>query len=364
MESAITPDTLFRKMKPEWIRRFALRDALLSWVREFTGLATFYPDELDVCSTPRTLARHLGMRVALGHEQAIRKPVIPFREDPVCESTVFILSCPRSGSTLLRCMLMGHPMICAPPEFHLAQFRTMRERERAIVDSGRYWMTMGVAQTISQLTGWSERQAFHYVSHLTKRDIPVKEVYRLIHQLSPKPILVDKSPSLARDIAALQRLEQTFEHPRYLFLTRHPIAAIGSMMRVDTYPPWPRHTFSKAEQHWQGTNANVVKFLQNVPETRWYRLSFEDLMADTETVLRQIADFLGVTYSPEMADPYDGDRMRSGIGCVNLPKRQAVEKELGEKWKHVKLPRKLGLETWALAKRLGYELPRSEGTSS
>jgi hypothetical protein len=44
-------------------------------------------------------------------------------------------------------------MIYAPPEFHLAQFQTMRERERAIVDSGSYWMTMGVVQTIAQITG-------------------------------------------------------------------------------------------------------------------------------------------------------------------------------------------------------------------
>lgn len=133
---SIDPDKPFNCHNPEWAKRFALRDALLPWVREYTGLETFYPDELDVCSTPRTLARHLETRLALGREPEVRPPVIPFRRDPVREPTVFILSCARSGSTLLRCMLMGHPMIYAPPEFHLAQFRSLRARERLFTENG------------------------------------------------------------------------------------------------------------------------------------------------------------------------------------------------------------------------------------
>ncbi|MEH1949605.1 MAG: phosphopantetheine-binding protein [Nostoc sp.] len=42
---------------------------------------------------------------------------------------IFILSSPRSGSTLLRVMLAGHPSLFSPPELHLLPFNTMRERE-------------------------------------------------------------------------------------------------------------------------------------------------------------------------------------------------------------------------------------------
>ena len=216
---------------------------------------------------------------------------------------------------------------------------------------------MGVVQTIAQLTGWSKRQAFHHVSHLTTRDIPVKEVYRLIHKLSSKPILVDKSPSSVREMATLRRLEENFENPLYLFLTRHPKATVESMMRVQIHPPRPRHTFAEAEQRWRKTNTNVLSFLGTVPDSRWHRLSFEDLMSDTENTLRLITDFIGVHYCPEMADAYDGDRMQSGIGCINLSKRERVERELGEVWKHIKLPQRQGPETSDLASRLGYELP-------
>jgi len=40
--------------------------------------------------------------------------------------TAFLLGVPRSGTTLLRVMLAGHPRIFSPPEMLLAPFETMR----------------------------------------------------------------------------------------------------------------------------------------------------------------------------------------------------------------------------------------------
>jgi hypothetical protein len=345
-------DTLFRRLNPDWMRRFALREELAAWVRENTGLATFYPDELDVASTPRTLARHLARRMVSGTESPIRPPIIPFRSDKVKEPTVFVLNCPRSGSTLFRCMLMGHPSLYAPPELHLAEFRSMRERERQMADAGQEWKTMGLVQTIVHLTGWNKWQAFHYLSHLTKRDVPVPEVYRLIHGLCPKPILVDKSPSI---MGHLQRIEECFDNPRYLFLTRHPYATIESMMLNRVNPPLPKHTLAEAEQAWLEVNGNILGFLETVPLDRWRQLSFEELMSTTEQTLQSVTDFLGIPYEPAMSTPYDGDRLLHGIGCVNLPKRQRVEPELAEKWKAIHLERPLLSKTVDLAKELGYK---------
>ena len=169
--------------------------------------------------------------------------------------------------------------------------------------------------------------------------------------------MVDKSPPSVRDIATLQRLEENFENPLYLFLTRHPKATVESMMRVRIHPPEPKHTFAAAEQRWKQDNKNALSFLGDVPRSRWHHLSFEELLADSEAVLRKLTDFLGVPYFDIMAYPYELERLRSGIGCINLSKRERVERELGEVWKHIKLPQPLGPETSDLASRLGYALP-------
>ncbi len=348
------PDTLFRDMKPEWLRRFALRDALLPWVREYAGLTSFYPDELDACSTPRTLARHLATRSALGHEPEIRKAVIPFRKGPVCEPTVFILCCARSGSTLFRCMLMGHPMLYAPPELHLSQFTTMRERERKITDQSTYWMAMGVVQTIAHLRRWNKWHAFHYVSHLTKRDLPVKEVYRLLHALSPKAILVDKTPSLIRFPRDFKRLEKDFSDPRYIFLSRHPCDVIDSLTRVQAVPPHPRHTLQEAEEHWLNGNREISDFLEEIPKLRWLHMHHEKVVGSPASAMREVAAFLGVEYDPAMLNPYSGDRLMEGIGSPNIFSRSKIEFQAIDTNRSKQIAMKLCSATKELACELGY----------
>ena len=72
-----------------------------------------------------------------------REPVVPARIEPVApahaETTagprpdiIFVLSAPRSGSTLLRVMLAGHSRLFSPPELHMLGFRGMAERQQAL----------------------------------------------------------------------------------------------------------------------------------------------------------------------------------------------------------------------------------------
>lgn len=354
---SIIPERPFYCHNPEWGKRFKLRDTLLPWVMENTTLTTFYPDELDANSTPRSLASHLAERLASGSGRPVRPPIIPRKTGKIEEPTVFVLGCPRSGTTIFRCMLMGHPDIYAGPELHMMQFDSLLQRERKIIDIGTSWMVMGFSQTIQDLTGWTERQAFHYVSTLTKRDLPIEDVYRIIHGYSPRPIVADKSPSLTRSLATMQKIEKLFANPRYLYITRHPYAVIESMMRIQVYPPGPKHTLPTAETLWVHTNSNVRAFLSEVSRERWHQVTYEGLMRTTEQTLRGVTDFLGVAYQPSMADAYEGNRMQQGVGCVNLPKRQSVEPELAEKWKTIRLERPLLPETVALASTLGYECP-------
>jgi len=251
---SIDPDKPFFCHNLEWGKRFKLRNALLPWVMENTTLTTFYPDELDANSTPRSIAAHLAERLASGSERPARLPLIPRKTGKIEEPTVFVLGCPRSGTTIFRCMLMGHPGIYAGPELHMMQFDSLLQRERALIEIGTSWMVMGFSQTIQDLTGWTERQAFHYVSTLTKRDLPIEDVYRIIHGCCPRPIVVDKSPSLTRSLATMQKIEKLFANPRYLYITRHPYSVIESMMRMQINPPKPKHTLPSAEALWTDTN--------------------------------------------------------------------------------------------------------------
>jgi hypothetical protein len=351
----VDPDKPFHNHRIEWGKRFKLRNALLEWVMETTSLPTFYPDELDAHSTPRSVAEHLAWRLQCGHERRVRPPVLPRTTGKIQEPTVFLLGCPRSGTTILRCMLMGHSEIYAGPELHMMQFDSLLQRERELVDSGTYWMVMGFSQTIQHLTGWTERESFHFVSTLTKRDLSIPEVYRIIHGYCPKPIVVDKSPTLTRAVATMQKIEEVFEKPRYLYIVRHPYAVIESMTRIQICPPQPKHTLATAEEWWLQDNRNVQQFLSGVPPERWHRLSYESLMRDPASTLQGVSGFLGVAFEESMVNPYEGERLLTGIGCVTLPRRQQLEPDLADAWRTVRLERALGSSAVAMAKSLGYE---------
>ena len=339
-----------------------LRDALLPWVRENTSLATFYPDELEANSTPRSVVEHLAERLKTGRERPARPPVLPRRTGKIEESTVFVLGCPRSGTTIFRCMLMGHPEIHAGPELHMMQFESLLQRERTIVDTGDSWMVMGFSQTIQDLTGWSEREAFHYVSTLTRRDLPINDVYRIIHGYAKKPIVVDKSPSLPRASSNLERIESRFSNARYLYITRHPYAVIESMQRLEARPFKGVKSITAAENIWFDTNTTIRAFLEGIPKSRQHQLSYEDLMRTTEQTLRGVTDFLGVAYDPAMADPYKGNRLVKGLGCVNLPHRRKVEPQLADVWTSIRFEQPLLHATVALSTQLGYTCPRPTAT--
>ena len=64
------------------------------------------------------------------------------------KSAIFILSAPRSGSTLLRVMLAGNPQLFSPPELALLSFQSLRERKNRL--SGRYsWLVRGCIQGVN-----------------------------------------------------------------------------------------------------------------------------------------------------------------------------------------------------------------------
>lgn len=284
---------------------------------------------------------------------------------------VFLLSAPRSGSTLLQTILAGHPMLFAPPELHLLWFQDLAERRLALSHDANRHLTSGAIRAIMELDSLTVDEASAVLEDYEARHMPVSDFYALMqHRLGPR-LLVDKTPANSYSTMVLQQSEQLFQQPRYLFLMRHPGGMSRSFMdaRLErTVPFMQRHAteFTPdqfAELAWLTCNQNIISFLDQVPDERKHRIHYEDLVSDPETTLRSVCDFLGIDFHPNMLDPYQNKskRMADGLkrigemsGDLKFHLHERIDPEAAHRWHRYLSEDALSGPTWALAETLGY----------
>jgi SAM-dependent methyltransferase/acyl carrier protein len=220
------------------------------------------------------------------------------------DQAAFILSAPRSGSTLLRVMLAGHPALFVPPELELLGFETIAARDRALVGRNAY-LGSGLTATLQAL-GLDEAS----LDALRRRNGTTKEAYALIQNTLGGRLLVDKSANYASRPETLRRAEAWFEEPKYVYLTRHPESCARSYVssRLELLTDWGLDYEPAAigTLSWFICNRNITSHLDTVDPARWMTVHYESLVQDPRACMEQVSEFLGVGFDERLLTPYDG----------------------------------------------------------
>ena len=286
---------------------------------------------------------------------------------------VFVLSPPRSGSTLFRVMLAGHPLLFAPPELELLSFDTLKERRAAFSGGDSFWLE-GLIRAVMELKGCDAAEAKRIMEDLEGRGLTTKECYCLLQEWLGERRLVDKTPSYALDPSVLAKAEDDFQDALYIHLIRHPFGMIRSFeeARMEQIFFRHEHPFTRrelAELIWLVSHQNIVRFLEEAPRERQHRVRFEELLDEPEPVLRGVCRFLGIEFAAGMCRPYqDKDRrMTDGIhaesrmlGDVKFHSHADVNAGVAGRWREQRGHDDLARETWELAVELGYQIERNE----
>ena len=319
-------------------------------------------DERDVAQLRRIIGRK---------PRAV--PVPAAEQNP---PAVFILSPMRSGSTLLRVMLAGHPRLFSPPELQLLQFDTLAER-RDTFTGYEHSMLESTVRALMQIHGVEVAAAEAMMAEREKAGQTNREFYREIQQWVAPRLLVDKTPEYALDLEVLRRAEAFFTGALYVHLARHPLGMIRSYEKghfLLASPYRGRHDFSArqmAELTWLISHRNIFDFLRDVPAARQRVVRFEDIVSSPLPAMQALGEFLGVGYDPGMIEPYqdgrakmtDGAYQLSGqVGDPNFSQHGAVKAEVAGAWKAEYTEDFVSPATWALAARFGYENPFQAGT--
>ena len=345
---------------------------------------------------PDAVARLLGQQALDGASQAIEPasdkapkvdeskiarirelivPLAPRPEKNVARPknppAVFILSPPRSGSTLLRVMLAGNPRLFAPQELEFLSFNTLAERRSAFSGQYSFWLE-GAIRAVMEVRQCDAEQARGIVEEYEDSGTTTQQFYRLIQEWIGEKMLVDKTPSYALDTEILRRAEADFDGPRYVYLLRHPHGMIRSFVKAKLEQVFfirYSHNFSAlelAEMIWLISHQNILAHLAEIPQDRQHVVKFEDLVSQPKPVLEGICQFLRLPFHPDMLQPYKDQekRMTDGIhplskmvGDIRVHEHKDIDSSVADKWRESFADYSLSDLTWRVAEKLGYERP-------
>jgi phthiocerol/phenolphthiocerol synthesis type-I polyketide synthase E len=275
------------------------------------------------------------------------------------KSMTFLLCAPRTGSTLLRLMLAGHPRLFCPPELRLLSFRSIDEwaRKRLLPFSRE-----GIVIALMEVMNIGENECRALVEEMVQKNMSIREVYHILQQAVGDRILVDKTPRYSMHLETLEYAEEIFDKPKYIHLVRHPYPVIESFMRnrfEKLFLEEDVDSFLLADKIWNVYNRNVIQFSKTIEPDRYHLVPYETVVSQPKEIMKNICEFLGIPFEESIIDPYDGKRrMIDGPGDPNIFQHDKIESNLGEVWKKISLPRPLSNETGELALELGYTMPQ------
>ncbi len=316
--------------------------------------------------------------------QAVEKvrqliPALPPRrkvEERKNPPAVFILAPPRSGSTLLRVILGGHPKLFAPPELELLSFNNLEQRKASFPDPAHFLLE-GTIRAIMQIKNCNAEKAESIMKEAEDQQLSTKDFYLLLQEWLGDTILVDKTPGYALNPDVLRRAESDFENSLYIHLLRHPYGMIRSyeeakldlLTRSQLIEEYSFTRREIAELIWVISQQNIRDFFETIPAHRQYRLKFEDLVKQPQEIVEGICRFLSLDFFPEMVQPYKEkkQRMTDGvypegmmIGDVKFHRHKSIDAGVADTWKEAYSSDFLGDVTWQVAESFGYERSRQE----
>lgn len=248
----------------------------------------------------------------------------PMHDAPRIEARVFVVACPRSGTTLLQSLLAAHPKIRSFPE---SQFfltfagkpqrnrRMYGEHPRTLSGRVRFAVTeillrLGIAPRRGKLApAFLASVASADVSSLTASRLLSRRTGAFVGLLDAATLergatlWVEKSPLHHGYIDVIERLIPT---AKFIHLSRNGLDVVASLRGAALqYPdrkPWSSFAdLDRCIGAWLAASGNAS---EHAGRPNHHIVEYENLTAEPEATLMAVCDFIGVSYDPAMLTGY------------------------------------------------------------
>ncbi len=207
--------------------------------------------------------------------------------DQAGKELIFLISQPRSGSTLTQKMLGSHPLIHtqSEPWVLLHPLHAMRDDNvTAAYDAGLY--VKALHDFIDHIPGKHDR-------YNEKIAATYGDLYRLILETGNKQFFLDKTP---RYYHIIDELTGFFPAAKIILLWRNPAAVLASIVKS-----WTNNDWSKLAEFKHDLMIAPKRMLQaKRTHKKIYSLKYEDLVKDPAGQTKQLCRYLGISFDDGM----------------------------------------------------------------
>jgi len=246
------------------------------------------------------------------------------------DKAIFIVGCPRSGTTILTEILNRHPDISITPETHyFSKFKhhlalkymplvknkyDINKNFLFFICKNRLFFNIFSRKiTYEKLLNELDNFPFFHDSKLEKDTIKSYIKEHRNTQLKPyhmvfkawvscyakkynKKIPGEKTPI---NVFYMKTIQKIFENACFIHIIRNPYSTIASMNKM----PWSSSDSKRNAYLWKKYNDVSNNNLKN-----YYLLRFEELVEKPDIVLKDLFDNINVEYSNTVLEPSTNDR--------------------------------------------------------
>ena len=220
----------------------------------------------------------------------------------VSDRPIFVVGCPRSGTTMLQLMLHAHPRIAIPPEtrFVLAVYAARRDFGDLEIEANRRALARRIVATGTRFCDLG-LDAGDVVERIAAGSGTLGSALGTVFQQYAarfgKPRWGDKRPAYLHNVDILLRL---FPDAQFINIVRDGRDCVASLKEMS----WHRKDIYATVAAWARAVDDARRAARRLGPDQWHEVRYEDLVTDPHGRLAAMCAYLGEEYDPAMAEPF------------------------------------------------------------
>lgn len=208
---------------------------------------------------------------------------------------IFVVGCPRSGTTLLAALLGRHPSITATPESRYLTYFAPRNRVAEWPSSDACFAVLSNDPKILDLDLDLDLLQKHLALHPFTLEGAFRGLLATYLEQRDGDRILEKTPDHLHHV---ETLLDWFPDAKFVCVVRDGRDAAVSMRNL----PWGYNSIRRYALIWQRSAKQSLKLAERIPH-RFKTIRYEDLLTAPESTLKSICQFVDVEFDPVQLDP-------------------------------------------------------------